>query len=146
MRLWSGVLAVAVLAGAPAARLDEAWMVPTFGEAPAALEKVRRDLGAISTDFTPLPDELAGMPLRHGSGALPVVRQRDMVDRPPGASTLYDGVARMRRAVFHPVRDRIIVAVGLQAHAARVDQQRRAMLHRARHMMLDLMVEDQSAY
>ena len=34
MRLWSGVLAVAVLAGAPAARVDVG-MVPTIGEAPA---------------------------------------------------------------------------------------------------------------
>ena len=34
MRLWSGVVAVAVLAGAPAARVDEG-MVPTIGESPA---------------------------------------------------------------------------------------------------------------
>ena len=34
MRLWSGVVALAVLASAPAARVDEA-MLPTFGETPA---------------------------------------------------------------------------------------------------------------
>ena len=35
MRLWSGLFAVAVLAGAPAARLDEASLVPSIGESPA---------------------------------------------------------------------------------------------------------------